>query len=160
MSPWPTAPRRREAARTPLCDRQLNRLAKYTRLHRPEDLLLVFSAASRWPRAAHCPTERLPPRQASDDRGMGVVWSVLGAYSSSSDGTSQENARRGNAGDSVSAVSTGTRTEPQFLADVRAEPAAWTHDGYCRSFQRFIGYLPDSPVSSPVLNRDGFAAPS
>ncbi|KAG7391949.1 hypothetical protein PHYBOEH_006520 [Phytophthora boehmeriae] len=35
-------------------------------------------------------------------------------------------------------------SEPLFLDEVKAEPASWSEESYCRIFQRFIGLLPDS----------------
>ncbi|KAG7379079.1 hypothetical protein PHYPSEUDO_009087 [Phytophthora pseudosyringae] len=36
-------------------------------------------------------------------------------------------------------------TEPLFLDQVKAEPAAWSEESICRTIQRFFGLLPDSP---------------
>lgn len=35
---------------------------------------------------------------------------------------------------------------PLSLADIHVEPAGWDEDGFCRSVQRFLGFLPDSKV--------------
>lgn len=40
----------------------------------------------------------------------------------------------------------GDASAPLFLNDVKAEPASWSQEGLCLTFQRFFGMLPDSAV--------------
>jgi hypothetical protein len=41
---------------------------------------------------------------------------------------------------------TAAPSEPLFLDEVKAEPAAWSEESMCRTIQRFLGLLPDSAV--------------
>lgn len=62
----------------------------------------------------------------------------------SSDGDAKRSAATGG---TASQSTTPHPTDPPLhLDDIRAEPAAWDQDGFCRSVQRFLGLLPDSPV--------------
>ncbi|KAG2809883.1 hypothetical protein JG687_00009861 [Phytophthora cactorum] len=40
---------------------------------------------------------------------------------------------------------TAASTEPLFLDEVKAKPATWSDESLCRTIQRFLGLLPDSP---------------
>eukprot|EP00644_Phytophthora_capsici_P013393 jgi/Phyca11/115966/e_gw1.29.226.1 len=44
------------------------------------------------------------------------------------------------------------KTEPLYLDEVNAEPAAWSEEGLCRTIQRFLGLLPDSMASVAIQN--------
>lgn len=54
-------------------------------------------------------------------------------------------------GSSSTAAAGASPPPPLYLSDVKAEPAPWSQEGFCMTFQRLFGLLPDSEVR--VLSR-------